>query len=66
MAQGGFHNGGPEGIRGCSVSLIMYWAPVRATPGHDPEQQILLDVSSGIHNYTAERKTCCKHNVGLI
>jgi hypothetical protein len=35
VAQGGFHNGGPEEIQGCSLSLIMYWAPVRARPGYD-------------------------------
>ena len=65
VAQGGFHSVGPEERRGCSVSLIMYWAPVRATPGHDPEQQILRVVSSDTHNYAAERKMCCRHNVGL-
>ena len=66
MAQGGFHNGGPEEIEGCSVSLIMYWVPVRATPGYDLEQQILRVVSSDIHNYTAVKKMRCKHNVGTI
>jgi len=60
VTQGGFHNGGREERRGCSVSLIMYWAPVRATPGHDPEQQILRVVSADIHNYAAERKMCCR------
>jgi hypothetical protein len=62
----GCHNGGPEEIRGCSVSLIMYWVPVRETSGHDPEQQILRVVSAGIHNYIADRKMRCKHNVCLI